>query len=83
MDESRVKVRSFLARSFRGHELRDTEDIFALGFVNSLLAMQLVNFIEKEFSITVEDSDLELNNFRTIDNIAALIARKQADYARS
>lgn len=76
MNERKVKIKEFLARFFRNHELNDDEDIFALGFVNSLLAMQLVNFIEKEFAIMVEDEDLDLDNFRTVNNIDALIERK-------
>ena len=78
MDERKAHIKQFLSRFFRNHELRDDEDIFALGFVNSLLAMQLVAFIEKEYSLTVEDEDLDLDNFRTIDAIDALIERKVA-----
>jgi acyl carrier protein len=76
MDERKAKIKEFLARFFRSHDLQEDEDIFALGFVNSLLAMQLVSFVEKEFSITVEDDDLDLDNFRSINNIDALIAKK-------
>lgn len=73
----RTKVKNFLSQFFRDHELQDDEDIFSLGFVNSLLAIQLVNFVEKEFGITIGDEDLDLDNFRTVRNIDALIARKQ------
>ncbi len=76
MDDRKTKIKEFLARFFRNHELTDEEDIFALGFVNSLLAMQLVNFVEKEFSVSIEDDDLDLDNFRTINNIDALIEKK-------
>ena len=78
MDNRKVKIKEFLSRFFRNHELTDDEDIFALGFVNSLLAMQLVQFVEKEFSITIDDDDLDLDNFRTIDNIDQLIEKKSA-----
>lgn len=78
MAERKEKIKLFLARFFRNHELTDDEDIFALGFVNSLLAMQLVQFVEKEFGITIEDEDLDFENFRTITNIDALVERKLA-----
>lgn len=81
MAERKVKIKEFLGRFFRNHELKNDEDIFALGFVNSLLAMQLVSFVEKEFGITVEDDDLDLDNFRSIDNIDGLIERKSAAHA--
>ena len=76
MNDRKAKIKGFLAQYFRSRELRDDEDIFALGFVNSLLAMQLVNFVEKEFGVTIEDDDLDFENFRTIDNIDGLIEGK-------
>jgi methoxymalonate biosynthesis acyl carrier protein len=77
MEENKLKIRAFLARFFRKHELKDDEDIFQLGFVNSLFAMQLVMFLEKEFSIRVENKDLDMDNFKTIDSIADFISKKQ------
>jgi acyl carrier protein len=76
MDETQSKVKEFLSRFFKNHELQPDEDIFALGFVNSLLAMQLVAFVEKEFAIRVEDEDLDLDNFRSISAISRLVAKK-------
>ena len=75
--ENKIKIRRFLSGFFQTDELLDQDDIFALGFVNSLFAMQLVLNIEREFDITVEDQDLDISNFNTIDNIVAFISRKQ------
>ena len=74
---NRQQIRDFVSRFVRGHELADGEDIFATGFVNSMFAMQLVQFVEQTFGITVESEDLEIDNFRSIDAIAALVERKQ------
>jgi methoxymalonate biosynthesis acyl carrier protein len=76
--ENRDKVRAFLARFFRGHDLADDEDIFATGYVNSMFAMQLVQFVEGEFGVAVESEDLELDNFRSLNAIVALVERKSA-----
>jgi methoxymalonate biosynthesis acyl carrier protein len=76
MDDSKHKIRTFLSRFFQAAELKEEDDIFALGFVNSLFAMQLITWVEKEFSIRIEDEDLEVTNFSTIAAIANLIARK-------
>jgi methoxymalonate biosynthesis acyl carrier protein len=77
MNDTQTKVKEFLSRYFKSHDLQPEEDIFALGFVNSLLAMQLVAFVEKEFGVAVEDADLDLDNFRSIRAISDLVARKQ------
>ena len=76
MTDRKDKIKTFLSRFFRNHELRDDDDIFALGFVNSLLALQLVNFLQKEFSITIEDEDLDFENFRTLNSMDTLLERK-------
>ena len=74
--QNQAKIKEFLSRFFKNHDLQPEEDIFALGFVNSLLAMQLVAFVEKEFGIQVGDEDLDLDNFRSIRAISSLIDRK-------
>lgn len=76
--DSKIRIREFINRFFQNIELTDDQDIFELGFVNSLFAMQLVLFVEKEFALSVEDGDLDIDNFRTIDAIAEFIERKSA-----
>jgi len=42
MDDPKEKIRGYFAQLFRKVDLQDDTDIFATGFVNSLMAMQLV-----------------------------------------
>ncbi|HEY0737646.1 MAG TPA: acyl carrier protein [Herpetosiphonaceae bacterium] len=77
-DDIKANTRDFMAKSFPAREIDDDQDIFALGFVNSLFAMQLVMFVENEFGIAVEDDDLDIDNFRSINAIANLVESKQA-----
>ncbi|HEX8246230.1 MAG TPA: acyl carrier protein [Longimicrobium sp.] len=72
----RQRLREFVSRFFRGHDLQDGEDIFATGFVNSMFAMQLVQFVESGFGIAVDSEDLEIDNFRSIDALSAFVERK-------
>ncbi len=76
MEDVRIKLKGFLTRFFRKHELKDDEDIFSLGFINSLFAMQLVLFLEKEFNVTIDSKDLDFDNFRTINRIVELVQFK-------
>jgi len=75
MGEEREKIRAFLGRFFRSTNLTDSDDIFALG-LNSLFAMQLVAWVEKEFDIHVADEDLEVSNFNSVNAITDFISRK-------
>ena len=81
MEQNKDKIRTFLSRYFQHHDLMDDEDIFATGSVNSLFAMQLVLFVESEFSIKIEDADLKIENFSTINALANLIERKTVSSA--
>jgi methoxymalonate biosynthesis acyl carrier protein len=78
----RSPIRAFIVGRFPEAELDDDEDIFALGFVNSLFAMELVMFIEGEFSIVVANDDLTLDNFRTITAMADLVERTRQAVGR-
>ena len=78
MESTKAQIREFLSQFFRNHILADDEDIFALGFVNSLFAMQLVLFVENELKVSIENEDLDFDNFRTINAIASLVERKNA-----
>lgn len=55
----------------------DSDNIFQKGFVNSLFAMKLLNFVETQFSIKFDDEDMQLSNFSSIDNIKKLITKKK------
>jgi len=54
----------------------DDDNIFKKGFVNSLFAMKLLGYVEETFDITVDDDDMELSNFSSINNIIGLIDKK-------
>ena len=56
--------------------MADDDNIFESGLVNSLFAMQLVSFIEEEFEISIENEELDLDNFKDVNSIAALVSSK-------
>ena len=78
MAESRTRIKEYLGRFFPGYELGDEDDIFKLGFVTSMFALQLVTFLEREFKISIENEDLELDNFRSVRALSSMVSRKTA-----
>ena len=76
MKEVKEKIQTFLSKYFENHQLKDDEDIFASGFINSMFVMQLVLFIEQEFQLTIKDEELDFDNFRTINSMTWLIESK-------
>ncbi|MEK3788344.1 phosphopantetheine-binding protein [Paenibacillus sp. FSL K6-1230] len=76
MEQIKSRIREMLSQFIKSQDIEDHDDIFAIGDVDSLFAMQLVVFIEKEFGIEIDNDDLDLNNFKSIDAISALVANK-------
>ncbi|MFN2496070.1 MAG: acyl carrier protein [Pseudonocardiaceae bacterium] len=69
-------LRSFFSSALHGVVPGVDEDYFALGHANSLFALELVTFVERHFSITVDVTDLDLDNFRTLSRTAEFVRRK-------
>jgi methoxymalonate biosynthesis acyl carrier protein len=74
------EITRFLVEQTRTEPAAD-QDLFTTGVANSMLAMQLVVFIEQAFTVTVAGPDLQLSNFRTVKSMAALVERLQAEAA--
>ena len=77
MTQCREKVRQFIQDNLMVSvdQLSDDEDFFEKRFVNSLFAMQLVNFIEGEIQVEIDGDDLSLSNFSTVNRIMALVEK--------
>lgn len=71
-------IRDFLLEYINDYDLQDDDDIFELGLVNSLFAMQVVLFVEQEFDLEIDGDDLDFSHFRTVNSIHKLVQSKKA-----
>jgi len=76
--ESVLRIREFLARFVSTDRLADDDNLFEVGAVNSLFAMQLVLFVEQEFGIVVDNEDLDVKNFSSVNALVSFVSRKNA-----
>ncbi len=74
--EVNARIRKYLSHAI-AEEITDEDDIFVLGVVDSLFALQLVAFVENEFSIAVDSTDLDIRNFCSIAALTSFVLRKQ------
>jgi acyl carrier protein len=77
-EDTGAQIREFITSRYPQTSIADDEDIFSLGFINSLFAMELVMFIEKTFAITISNADLQIQNFRTVNAMVALVQSSQS-----
>jgi acyl carrier protein len=83
MAENQVntQIRKFILEKFplaRKQRVKDSDALLETGILDSLGVLDLVNFVEQEFSIGVSDDELVPENFQTIDRIAAFVESKNA-----
>ena len=57
-------------------------DLFAAGIVDSLMFVKLLAALEDRFALRVSFEELEIDDFRTLRQIAAFVAAKQDRIAR-
>jgi acyl carrier protein len=57
-----------------GHD----RDLLADGIIDSLGITELITFLERMYGIRVDDDDIDAENFRTVDSIAAFVEQKGA-----
>ena len=78
--EHKEKIRHFITTNLDVLEeeshFTDSDNIFELGVVNSLFAMRILKFVETEFRIQLQEEDMEIENFSSVDNIVKFIQDK-------
>lgn len=72
MDTKRVTVR--LVSWLRDRGQVSEEDLFEAGVLDSMGLLELIAFIEEEFEVSLDATQMNVNNFRTISQIVALVA---------
>lgn len=76
----RERVKNFIASNLivfdDDIEIEDDDNIFKMGYVNSLFAMKLLGFVEKEFRIRVPNEEVNIQNFSSVNNIVNLVEKK-------
>lgn len=69
-------IRQFILDKFplaRKQQIKDSDPLLESGMVDSMGVLDVVGFLEQEYSIVVEDEDLIPENFQTIARIAAFV----------
>lgn len=79
MSEIKDKVRAFIVEDFlfgKDTGLDDNVSFLENGIIDSTGILELVRFLEEEFSISVEDDELVPENLDSVNNVVAYVERK-------
>jgi acyl carrier protein len=72
---------NFIKESFlfnNGFKFNGDTNLFEKGILDSTGIIELISFIERNYDIVVEDDELLLDNFSTINSIESFLAQKNA-----
>jgi acyl carrier protein len=81
MSETKSKIREFIIENFlfgNANGLTDETSFLEEGIIDSTGVLELVTFLEENFSIQVDDEELIPENLDSIDNVSAYLERKIA-----
>jgi acyl carrier protein len=73
------RIREFILKQFplaRKNGLRPEEKWLETGMIDSLGILDLVNFLEAEFSLGVSDEELQPENFKSLEAVADFVRIK-------
>lgn len=73
MNNIEQKMMKFVSKNVSGGNVGLEDNLFELGLVHSLFAMQIILFIEKEFNVELEDDDLDFEKLQNIKMICELV----------
>jgi len=79
MSDMKDKIRSFIVENFlfgNNEGLADDSSFLDEGIIDSTGILELVSFIEEEFSISVDDEELVPENLDSVNNVVGYLGRK-------
>jgi acyl carrier protein len=82
MDNIKEDIRQYILAEFlpgeKASNLGDDAPLRTSGILDSIATLRLVSFVEERYGIEVEAHEASVENFDSIDNIAAFVASKRS-----
>lgn len=78
------KIRDFVSKTFpaaRKQRIRAGDEWLQSGLIDSLGVLDLVQFLEREFSIRISDEELLPENFQSLSAVVTFVRRKSGAVA--
>mgnify|MGYP001559322701 CR=1 FL=1 len=77
-DKIKEDLKKFVLEEFfpKGRQLSDEESLFHSGIIDSLGVIKLTAFLENNFKVIVNPSEVSMDKFNTINEITRFISEK-------
>ena len=71
-----MRIRQFVLQKFplaRRRNVSDSDNLLESGIIDSLGVLELVTFMQQEFSVAIADEDLTPENFQNIESMVRFV----------
>lgn len=79
MSSIQEDVRSYVIDRTGHADVPDDADLFESGLANSLLAVQIVMWLDRTMGVQVTEDELDMRNFSSINAITQFVDRKRTN----
>ena len=82
MSDTKEKITNFMIENFLFGEaegFKDDTSFLEEGIIDSTGILELVNYLEEEFELSVDDEDLIPENLDSVKNVTAYVEKKLSD----
>lgn len=80
IEDIKTTVRDHIAKEFFDettvHEFTDSTPLISGGIMDSISTIQLVDFLEKQFSIEINAHEVDQDNLDTVEIIANFVSKR-------
>ena len=80
LDEMKVKISEYMAKEIikqPGRTIRPDEALLTSGLIDSFHLVDLALFVEDNFGVHIDDSELNASTFDSLDGLISLIQSRQ------
>lgn len=75
-----ARIRDYIRKNFLytrpDFELDDEVDLFRTGIIDSIGVMELIEFLQQEFDMTIEEDDITEENLGTVAAIGRYVSKR-------
>lgn len=75
--DTRASIRRFIGDTFFVEDFADGDSFLQEGVIDSTGMLELVAFVEEQFSVKLEDAELIPQNLDSLDNLCRFLETKQ------
>ena len=75
--DARARIRAFIGDTFFVEQFADSDSFLQEGVIDSTGMLELVAFIEEQFSVKLDDTELTPQNLDSLDNLCRFLETKQ------